>query len=68
MTPAPQRDDANASPIANASANVNKITITNGNVAEPPAVRASDDTPPVKDEQSEKLLQQFMKWQQKPAQ
>jgi hypothetical protein len=47
---------------------VNKITITNGNVAEPPAVRASDDTPPVKDEQSEKLLQQFMKWQQKPAQ
>ena len=68
MTPGPQRDDANASPIANTSANVSKVTTTNVNVSEPPAVRASDDTTPVKDEQSEKLLQQFMKWQQKPAQ
>src|ERR1700746_1448925 len=52
MTPGPQRDDANASPIANTSANVSKVTTTNVNVSEPPAVRALDDTPPVKDEQS----------------
>jgi hypothetical protein len=68
MTQPPQRDEAAASALANASANASRIATTNANVGEPQPIRASDDTPPVTNEQSEKLLQQFMKWQQKPAQ
>jgi len=76
MTQPPQRDETPVSPIANASANTSGISIPNSsgisipnvNVTAPQAVRASNDTPPVTNEQSEKLLQQFMKWQQKPAQ
>jgi hypothetical protein len=83
LTPAPQREDAPAAADANAAA-ANALAnlpppppaaapVTNaptsGNVADYQPVRApSDTTPPVTHEQSEKLLQQFMRWQQKPAQ
>jgi len=60
-----QREDAQA-PV-----NTNTNTAANAGVDLPEyqAIRSSSEmSPPVTHEQSEKLLQQFMKWQQKPAQ
>jgi hypothetical protein len=79
LTPAPQltqpaqREDTGASTNASVSA---PATIPASTTANPPAsvpeyqsIRPSSDTNgPVTREQSEKLLQQFMKWQQKPQQ
>jgi hypothetical protein len=78
LTPAPQPDDAPAAADANTAA-ANALanlpppppatnTPASGNVADNQNPRApSEITPPVTHEQSEKLLQQFMRWQQKPA-
>jgi hypothetical protein len=64
MTPPPQRQDAIAPAIAAAPANAT----ASGNVPEYQSIRSSGESnPPVTHEQSEKLLQQFMQWQQKPA-
>jgi hypothetical protein len=78
LTPAPQREDAPAAAdtntaAANALANLPPPPPTanapaSGNVADYQNLRVpSETTPPVTHEQSEKLLQQFMRWQQKPA-
>jgi Sec-independent protein translocase protein TatA len=51
------------------STNTSAIVNTGVNLPEVPTIRSSSETsPPVTHEQSEKLLQQFMQWQQKPAQ
>jgi hypothetical protein len=79
LTPAPQtqpaqREDTGASTNASVSAPATIPANTTGNspasVPEYQSIRPSSDTanPPVSREQSEKLLQQFMKWQQKPQQ
>jgi len=79
LTPAPQtqpaqREDASPSTSASVSAPATIPANTSANspasVPEYQSIRPSSDTatPPVSREQSEKLLQQFMKWQQKPQQ
>jgi hypothetical protein len=66
MTQPPQRDDTPAP--ASAPTNANVAAAPAKDVPEYQPVRPSSDiSPPVTHEQSEKLLQQFMKWQQKPA-
>jgi hypothetical protein len=77
--PSQQREDAKppasvntsttAATTTDANATVNTTANTAVNVPEYQNVRPSSEiNPPVTHEQSEKLLQQFMKWQQKPAQ
>jgi hypothetical protein len=75
LTPAPQtqpaqRDDTSASVSAPATIPANTTANLPASVPEYQSIRPSSDTatPPVSREQSEKLLQQFMKWQQKPQQ
>jgi hypothetical protein len=68
LTQPPQREDASAT--ANTSAAAANTTANTGvNIPEYQSIRSSSEvSPPVTHEQSEKLLQQFMNWQQKPAQ
>jgi hypothetical protein len=80
LTPAPplaqpaQREDTSASTNASVSppATIPANTTANSGASVPEyqSVRtpSGDTNPPVTREQSEKLLQQFMKWQQKPQQ
>lgn len=79
LTPAPQlappaqREETGATtnPTVSAPATIPANTTANSppSVPEYQNLRPSNEiTPPVTHEQSEKLLQQFMKWQQKPAQ
>jgi hypothetical protein len=68
VTQPPQREDASAN--ANTNAAPAKTTAnTDANVPDYQSIRSSGEvSPPVTHEQSEKLLQQFMQWQQKPSQ
>jgi len=76
LTQPPQREDAkppvnaDANPNADASAPAANTTANAGvNLPEYQTIRSSSEvSPPVTHEQSEKLLQQFMQWQQKPSQ
>jgi hypothetical protein len=64
---APNTVTTNAATDANAAANTTASSSVNA--PEYQNIRPSGEiNPPVTHEQSEKLLQQFMKWQQKPAQ
>ncbi len=73
VTQPPQREDAtasaNASSTAPGSTAPNTTANTGANVPEYQTIRSSSEaSSPVTHEQSEKLLQQFMQWQQKPSQ
>jgi hypothetical protein len=64
MTQPQRQQDAIAPAIVAAPANAS----ASGNVPEYQTIRSSSESsPPVTHEQSEKLLQQFMRWQQKPV-
>jgi hypothetical protein len=76
--PPQQREDASPAADANAAAANALASLpppppapsapASSNAPEHPNLQASSEaTPPVNHEQSEKLLQQFMRWQQKPA-
>ena len=70
MTPPMQHQDAVApvTAVSTTSAAATTNVTASGNVPEYQTIRSSSESsPPVNHEQSEKLLEQFMRWQQKPA-